>query len=270
MKQSIFIWALLGTAAALAVYCASRFSAQSPQNPANSPTAESLSPPPHYAAGAAPAPHSRTDGNSAVAPARRPGPIPPAGPDAIALAAAIDTLTSPHSTYAERQAAWKQIQDAGQLQDAVNELTQRMNADTNNALFPAALGLAYLKLCATTTDVRSQAIWAMNADADFETALNLDPSNWDARFTKSMAMTYWPANLGKGPEIIDQFNTLIQQQEQQPPQPQFAQSYDWLGVEYEKTGQPDLARQVWERGAALFPDDPSLRNHLAPAPSSPQ
>jgi len=63
---------------------------------------------------------------------------------------------------------------------------------------------------------------------------------------------------------------LIQQQEQQPPQPQFAQSYDWLGVEYEKTGQPDLARQVWERGAALFPDDPSLRNHLAPAPSSPQ
>ncbi len=112
-----------------------------------------------------------------------------------------------------------------------------MANDPKNALYPVALGQAYLKLCATTKDVRAQAIWAMTADVDFETALNLDPSNWDARYTKAVAMTYWPANLNKGDEVIQQFNTLIQQQEQEAPQPQFAQTYEWLGKQYQKAGQ---------------------------------
>jgi tetratricopeptide (TPR) repeat protein len=189
---------------------------------------------------------------------------------AIAFTAALDTLVSPHSTYAEKQAAWKQLQDSGRLADAAAELEQRKANDPKNALYPAALGQAYLKLCATTTDIRSQAIWAMTADADFETALNLDPSNWDARFTKAVGMSYWPANLNKGDEVIQQFNTLIQQQEQQAPQPQFAQTYEWLGKQYQKAGQADQALQVWQRGAALYPDNPSLQSLLAAAAAPPQ
>jgi tetratricopeptide (TPR) repeat protein len=188
----------------------------------------------------------------------------------VAFTSAIDTLVSPQATYAEKQAAWKQLQDSGRLADAAAELAQRMANDPQNALYPAALGQAYLKLCATTTDVRAQAIWAMNADADFETALNLDPSNWDARYTKAVAMSYWPANLNKGDEVIQQFNTLIEQQEQQAPQPQFAQAYEWLGKQYRKAGQPDAAQQVWQRGASLYPDNQSLQSLLtAPAASQP-
>src|SRR5271157_1542151 len=142
----------------------------------------------------------------------------PGSVEAIAFTSAIDTLVSPHSTYAEKQAAWKQLQDSSRLADAAAELEQLMANDPKNALYPAALGQAYLKLCATTTDVRQQAIWAMTADADFETALNLDPSNWDARYTKAVGMSYWPASLNKGDEVIQQFNMLIQQQEQQAPQ----------------------------------------------------
>src|SRR5581483_7927227 len=103
------------------------------------------------------------------------------------------------------------------------------------------LAQAYLKACGTTKDVRSQAIWAMQADRDFESALSIDPNNWEARFTRSVAMTFWPADLNKGQEIVNNFNALIQQQEQQPPQPQFAATYDWLGRQSEKMGQADLA-----------------------------
>jgi tetratricopeptide (TPR) repeat protein len=194
----------------------------------------------------------------------------PGSMEAIAFRAAIDTLVSPHATYAEKQAAWKQLQDSGRLADAAAELEQLMANDPKNALYPAALGQAYLKLCATTTDVRAQAIWAMNADVDFETALNLDPSNWEARYTKAVAMSYWPANLNKGDEVIQQFNTLITQQEQQPPQPQFAQTYEWLGKQYQKAGQADAAQQVWQRGAALYPDNPSLQSLLAASPTAQQ
>jgi tetratricopeptide (TPR) repeat protein len=193
----------------------------------------------------------------------------PASAEGIAFTAAIDTLVSPHSTYTENQAAWKQLLDSGRLADAAAELARRMADDPKNALYPSALGQAYLKMCATTTDVRAQAIWAMTADTDFETALNLDPSNWDARFTKAVAMSYWPAGLNKGDEVIQQFNMLIAQQEQQAPQPQFAQTYEWLGKQYEKAGQTDQALQVWQRGAALYPDNQSLQDSLA-APAASQ
>ena len=172
-------------------------------------------------------------------------------------------MVSPTSTYAERQAALKQLQDAGLLADAATDLEQRMANDPKNSQYPTALGEIYLRMCATTTDVRSQAIWAMTADADFETALNLDPSDWDARFTKAVAMSYWPSNLNKGDEVIQQFNTLIQQQEQEAPQPNFANTYEWLGKQYQKAGQPEDAQQIWQRGAALFPDNQALQNLLA-------
>jgi tetratricopeptide (TPR) repeat protein len=187
----------------------------------------------------------------------------PGSVEAIAFRAAIDTLVSPHATYAEKQAAWKELKDSGRLADAAAELEQLMANDPKNALYPAALGQAYLKLCGTTTDIRQQAVWAMTADVDFDTALNLDPSNWDARYTKAVGMSYWPANLNKGDEVIQQFNTLIAQQEQQPPQPQFAQTYEWLGKQYQKAGQANAAQQVWQRGAALYPDNSSLQSLLA-------
>jgi hypothetical protein len=194
----------------------------------------------------------------------------PSSAESVAFTAAIDTLVLPDATYAEKQAAWKQLQDSGRLTDAARELEQRMAGDTNNALYPAALGQAYLKMCATSMDVRAQAIWAMTADADFETALNLDPSNWDARYTKAVAMSYWPVNLNKGDEVIQQFNTLIGQQEQQAPQPQFAQTYEWLGKQYQKAGQADAAQQIWQRGASLYPDNQTLQSLLAESATAQQ
>jgi tetratricopeptide (TPR) repeat protein len=194
----------------------------------------------------------------------------PGSVEAIAFTAAMDTLVSPHSTYAEKQAAWKELKDSGRLADAAAELEQLMANDPKNALYPAALGQAYLKLCGTTTDIRQQAIWAMTADVDFDAALNLDPSNWDARYTKAVGMSYWPASLNKGDEVIQQFNTLIEQQEQQAPQPQFAQTYEWLGKQYQKAGQADAAQQVWQRGAALYPDNSSLQSLLAASAAAQQ
>jgi tetratricopeptide (TPR) repeat protein len=194
----------------------------------------------------------------------------PSSLEGIAFTSAIDTLVSPHSTYLERQAALKQLQDSGRLADAAAELEQRMANDPKNALYPTALGEVDLRLCATTTDVRAQAVWAMNADMDFETALNLDPSDWDARFTKAVAMSYWPANLNKSDEVIQEFNTLIGQQEQQSPQPQFAATYQWLGKQYQKAGQTAAAQQAWQRGAALYPDDQSLQDSLAAAAATAQ
>jgi tetratricopeptide (TPR) repeat protein len=186
--------------------------------------------------------------------------------DASFLTRTVDVLVSPQASYQQKTEAWKQLRDAGKLDQAIAELEQRTANDPRSAEYPAALGHAYLQKCGTITDVREQGILAMQADKMFDTALNLDSSNWEARFMKAVAMSYWPPMLNKGEEVIQHFQTLIQQQEAQTPQPQFADSYAWLGDQYQRSGRTNEARTVWQRGASLFPADEKLQSKLTSTP----
>jgi tetratricopeptide (TPR) repeat protein len=114
-------------------------------------------------------------------------------------------------------------------------------------------------------DVPGGSMLVMQAMKSFDTALSLDPSNWEARFTRTAIMSHYPAELNKGQEVIDQFTQLINQQEAQPPQSQFATSYVLLGDQYQKLGQNDYALATWQAGAQLFPGDKTLRKRLAQA-----
>jgi cytochrome c-type biogenesis protein CcmH/NrfG len=186
--------------------------------------------------------------------------------DASFVSRSVDVLVSPQASYQQKTAAWKQLRDSGKLDQTIADLEQRTANDPRSADNPAALGHAYLEKCGTIQDVREQGILAMQADKMFDTALGLDTSNWEARFMKAVAMSYWPPMLNKGDEVIQHFQTLIQQQEALTPQPQFADSYAWLGDQYQKAGRAEDAKTVWQRGAALFPADEKLRTKLASKP----
>ena len=178
----------------------------------------------------------------------------------------IETLVSPQASFEQKQVAWKQLKEAGRLDMAIRELEQRTANDPGRVENVAALGQAYLKKCGVTQDIREQAILAMKADQTLESALSLDPSNWEARYIKAVGMSYWPAQLNKGREVIEQFQALIQDQEAQPAQAHFARTYAWLGDQYKKSDQVDYAIQVWQRGAAFFPNNEELKTRLAAAP----
>src|SRR5437899_1230557 len=135
--------------------------------------------------------------------------------DPAIVARAVDSLVSLQSSHQLRRDVLKQLSNSGQLDQAIADLEQRMANNPNAAEYPTALGQAYLEKCATTKDVREQGILAMQADKVFDTALSLDPANWEARFTKAVAMSYWPPMINKGEEVIKHFQTLIDQQETQ-------------------------------------------------------
>jgi tetratricopeptide (TPR) repeat protein len=181
----------------------------------------------------------------------------------LAFKQSMDVLLSPASTHEQRQAAWKQLMAAGQLDEAVAQLQQLTAANPQSAQYPGALGEAYLRQCSQTTDVRQQAILAMNADQLFDTALNLDPSDWEARFTKAVAMSHWPASLNKGQDVVDNFLTLIQQQQNLPTETQFALPYLKLGDYYKTAGDTASAFNAWQQGASLFPANDDLKSRLA-------
>lgn len=102
----------------------------------------------------------------------------------------------------------------------------------------------------------------MQADQNFDAVLKLDPSNGEAQFYKADVMAHWALVLNKGQEIIHRFSDSIDQQETMPRQPQFAQTYVWLGNQYQKRGQPKYAAATWQLGAAEFRSDPDLQKRI--------
>lgn len=176
---------------------------------------------------------------------------------------AMDTLVSPQTNFQQRQAAWKQLRDAGELDQALASLKQGTASNPTSAEYPMALGEAYVYKLQTIQDFHEVSILALQADQSFNKALSLDPANWEAQFFKAAALSRWPAEMNKGPEVIQQFSNLIDQQEAMPPQPQFAQTYVLLGDHYKKTGQRDYALQTWRLGLAKFPGDSTLQGRIA-------
>ena len=175
---------------------------------------------------------------------------------------AIDILVSPQTSFQQRQAAWKQLRDAGELDQALATLKQGAADNPSSAEYPTALGEAYVYKLQTIRDFHEVSILALQADQSFNTALGIEPTNWEAKFFKAAALSRWPPEMNKGPEVIQQFSNLIDQQEAMPPQPQFAQTYVLLGDQYKKTGQPDYAMQTWRFGLAKFPGDSTLQGRI--------
>jgi hypothetical protein len=211
-----------------------------------------------------------------------PASVPPANPIPVPLASpvlnevkpvnptiatpfsqAIDLLVSRQTSFQERQAAWKQLRDAGELDQALATLKQGATNNPSSAEYSMALGEAYVYKLQTIRDFHEVAILALQADRSFNTALGLDPANWEAQFFKASALSRWPAEMNKGPEVVQQLSNLIDQQEAMPSQPQFAQTYVLLGDQYKKAGQPDYAVQTWKLGLAKFPADSTLQGRIA-------
>jgi hypothetical protein len=176
---------------------------------------------------------------------------------------AMDILVSPQTSFQQRQAAWKRLRDAGELDQALATLKQGATNNPASAEYPTALGEAYVYKLQTIRDFHEVSILALQADQSFDAALGLDPANWEAQFFKAAALSRWPPEMNKGPEVIRQLSNLIDQQETMPPQPQFAQTYVLLGDQYKKTSQPDYAAQTWRLGLAKFPSDSTLQGRIA-------
>ena len=272
MKRLIWVVLFLATGTATSFWLAKRNHATPPLGTAESetlPATATETPPLDSAA----VPRASNFGTaSRPAPAKRTAPrLTPdsvtatdALPDPVAkLRQGVDLLVSPQTSFDDKYHTWVKLRDEGKMDQVIGELQARATNNPTAAEIPAALGQAYLHKIAVTKDTRDYAVLGSQADRSFDTALDLDPANWEARFFKATAMSYWPAEMNRRPEVIERFTKLIQDQETQTSQPQFAQSYYWLGETYQKTGRADYADQVWRRGAALFPNDPTLKQKLA-------
>lgn len=116
-------------------------------------------------------------------------------------------------------------------------------------------------------DSSDVSVLALQADQAFGRALQVDPSDWEAQFMKAAALAHWPAELNKGPVVVQMLQNLIAQQDATAPQPQYAQTYLLLSQQYQAAGQTDKALQTLQIGASKFPLDPGLQQALNRLPA---
>jgi tetratricopeptide (TPR) repeat protein len=174
-------------------------------------------------------------------------------------------LTSRQLTPEQRQALWKQIADAGELDAMIALMEQRTKDDPENSTAHLDLGRAYLQKIFKVGNGPEAGIWGTKADKAFDAALAIDDHNWDARFAKAVSLSFWPPMLGKQNEAIKNFEVLAEQQASQPTKPEYAQTYYFLGNMYTQTGDKQKAIAAWQQGLALFPGNAQLEAQIANA-----
>jgi tetratricopeptide (TPR) repeat protein len=184
-----------------------------------------------------------------------------AGPDPSVLFAA---LLDPELGDQDRQALFDQARKAGILDALLALFEQRARENPNDPAAQLALGEAYIQKIFEVGDGPAAGEWAVKADQSYDAALAIDSGHWDARFAKAVSLSFWPPIFGKQAEAIGHFETLLEQQSSQAPQPKFAQAYLSLGNLYLQSGKSEQALAVFEAGLKLFPGDAELLAKLSP------
>lgn len=175
----------------------------------------------------------------------------------------VAKLLSGDLTGDEAQALWQKLREEGLIDEVIAEFERMAEADPHNPDAQVDLGNAYVQKIFDVGQGPMAGVYGEKADEAFDQALALDETHWEARFTKAVSLSNWPAFLGKQPEAIRQFEILRKQQESGEASASHAQTYYFLGNMYQQTGEPGKALATWRDGLSRFPDNDQIRQQLA-------
>lgn len=172
-------------------------------------------------------------------------------------------LLDPQTGHANSEELWKEITEKGLLDSAIAKLKERAEMDPNNPDLQVDLAAGYLRKLFASKNPLEQGGWAMKMDVCYDQALGVDPKHWDARFSKAISYSFWPAITGKPQESVKQFEILREQQEAHGDRkPEYAETYVMLGNLYKQQGKLDLAKQTYEKGLSFFPEHGTLKTQI--------
>jgi tetratricopeptide (TPR) repeat protein len=176
---------------------------------------------------------------------------------------AVAKLVDPLTNDADTEALWRELVEKGLVDQAIAKLKERAEADPNNPDLQVDLAAGYLQKLFSAKNPMEQGGWAMKMDTCYDKALTVDPQHWDARFSKAVSYSFWPAITGKPQESVKQFEMLVEQQEKSAvKKPQYAETYVLLGNLYKQQGKLEEAKAAYEKGLTQFPDHESLKAQI--------
>lgn len=179
-------------------------------------------------------------------------------PPDVESAAIADRILSGELDDDATEALWQELRESGRIDGVLAEIERQAELAPNNPDLQNELGKAYLQKLFDVGVGPMAAVWGEKADHSFDRALELDETHWEARFQKALALSNWPAFLGKQGESMRNFEILMNQQERATPASHHAYTYLFLGNLYDQTGEHEKALETWKRGSTRFPKSAEL------------
>jgi hypothetical protein len=176
-------------------------------------------------------------------------------------AALAERILSGTLSSDEVQVLWQRLRDEKTIDGVLAEIERLAGNAPNNPDLQNELGKAYIQKLFDAGIGPLAATYGEKADGAFDRALALDENHWEARFQKALALSNWPAFLGKQGESMHQFEILIEQQERGGTSAHdgYPETYLILGNLYAQNGETTKANELWQRGLARFPTHAGLR-----------
>jgi len=190
------------------------------------------------------------------------GPAPEADDDPMAAMDTSELLELLIANGSGDQRLWQSVRDAGRMDEVLAAFEETCEMDPNNPDLRVELAGAYIQKIFEVGSGPLAGVYGQKADEAFARALELDETHWDARFGKAIALSNWPAFLGKTGEAIHHLEVLTEQQQGQPKEARFGDTYLFLGNMYQRTGETEKALEAWRKGLALFPGRDDLAEQI--------
>lgn len=175
--------------------------------------------------------------------------------DPGAVAAAFQRLLDPNLTAADRAAIWEEVAKAGMLDAVVTEFERRALASPQDSGAHTDLGAAYHQKMRFSGGGPEAGKWGRMGSEAYAKALELDETNWAARFAQAQHFYY--ADM-QG-DALTHLNVLREQQKSRRAEERHAEAFIFLGNLYLEQGNRSEAKKVWEEGMVLFPNHSQLR-----------
>jgi tetratricopeptide (TPR) repeat protein len=181
-----------------------------------------------------------------------------AAPALDEVAAATRRLLDPSLSEADRLAIWEELARKGMLDAVLAEYERRVGASPQDSEAYADLGFAYHQKMRHSGGGPEAGKWGQKGSDAYARALELDETNWDARFAQAQHFYY--ADM-QG-DALQHLNVLRDQQKNRHAEDRHVEAFIFLGNLYLELGNAEEARKVWQEGLALFPGNERLRSLL--------
>jgi len=162
----------------------------------------------------------------------------------------------------EAQTMYEAVREAGRMDELLAAAMAHAQANPNDPEAQVELGMTYLQKLFGIGATPEAGQLAFAADEAFDRALELDPQNLQARFTKAVSLSNWPAFLGKTGEAIEHFEILVRQVEEAGSGKGYDQAYLFLGNMYQRIGENEKALSIWRQGLGWSPENEDLARQI--------
>jgi TolA-binding protein len=174
------------------------------------------------------------------------------------LAKVMDDSATPD----EETRFWKLARSTDLVDELVTEFEGKVGTSPADVDVRMDLARAYVAKLLSIPGGPEQGAWAMKAEGQWREVIKLDEDHWEANYSIGESWSWYPEQLGKTPDAINQFEKVRKIQEGLTPEKQHVGTYLRLAMLYGRQSNTKMAREALIAGLSRHPDDERLKKQL--------